>query len=61
MIGGLLGVLFMIPLRKLLIVREGEARGDNQVDAITGATLTCKALQKMLNEQAAVHIPLLEK
>ena len=46
---------------RLLIVKEGEAKGDNQVDAITGATLTCRALERLLNEAAAVHVPLLDK
>jgi len=46
---------------RLLIVKEGEAEGDNQVDAITGATLTCKAVERLLNEEAAVHVPLLGK
>jgi len=46
---------------RLLIVKEGEAKGDNQVDAITGATLTCKAVERLLNEEAAVHIPLVDK
>jgi Na+-transporting NADH:ubiquinone oxidoreductase subunit C len=46
---------------KLLVVREGEAKGENQVDGITGATLTSKAVQKLLNKQAAVYVPLLDK
>jgi len=46
---------------RLLIVKEGEAEGDNEVDAITGATLTSKALEKLLNEEAGAHIPLLGK
>jgi len=37
-------------LPELLIVAAGTATADNEVDAITGATLTCKALEKMLNE-----------
>lgn len=46
---------------RLLIVKQGEARGDNEVDAITGATLTGKALEKLLNEEAGAHISLLGK
>ena len=42
-------------------MKEGKAKGDNQVDGITGATLTGKALEKLLNKEAAVHIPLLNK
>jgi Na+-transporting NADH:ubiquinone oxidoreductase subunit C len=46
---------------KFLVVREGEAKGDNQVDAITGATLTSKAVEKLLNKAVAEQIPLLDK
>jgi Na+-transporting NADH:ubiquinone oxidoreductase subunit C len=35
---------------KLMIVAAGTATADNEVDAITGATLTSKALERMLNE-----------
>ena len=35
---------------ELMIVAAGTATADNEVDAITGATLTCKALEKMLNK-----------
>ncbi|NNF48215.1 MAG: FMN-binding protein [Desulfofustis sp.] len=34
---------------ELLIVASGTASADNEVDAITGATLTCKALEKNIN------------
>jgi Na+-transporting NADH:ubiquinone oxidoreductase subunit C len=32
------------------IVRPGGARAENEVDAITGATMTCKKVEAMLNE-----------
>ena len=35
---------------QLLIVASGTASADNEVDAITGATLTCKALEKNINK-----------
>lgn len=34
---------------ELMIVAAGSASADNEVDAITGATLTCKALEKLVN------------
>ena len=34
---------------KLLILPPGATSGDNEVDGITGATLTCNAFQKLLN------------
>jgi Na+-transporting NADH:ubiquinone oxidoreductase subunit NqrC len=37
---------------ELLIVPSGTASADNEVDAITGATLTCVALEKILNKNA---------
>jgi RnfABCDGE-type electron transport complex G subunit len=46
---------------KLLIVREGEAAKDYEVDAITGATLTSKAVGKLVNKGAAEHVPFLGK
>jgi len=39
-------------LPELMIVAAGTASADNEVDAITGATLTSKALEKILNENA---------
>ncbi len=34
---------------ELMIVAAGSASADNEVDAITGATLTCNALEKIIN------------
>ena len=48
-------------LPELRIVREGNARGINQVDGITGATLSCNALQDMLNSESKKYIPAIEE
>ena len=37
---------------ELLIVPAGTASADNEIDAITGATLTCDALEKIINDNA---------
>lgn len=42
---------------ELRIVREGKAIGINEVDGITGATLSCDALQEMLNSESKKYIP----
>ena len=42
---------------ELSIVREGKASGINEVDGITGATLSCDALQDMLNSESKKYIP----
>jgi len=41
---------------ELLIKRPGKANGDNEVDGVTGATLTCGAFQKLLNSQTREYI-----
>jgi Na(+)-translocating NADH:ubiquinone oxidoreductase C subunit len=41
---------------KLLIVGEGKAKKVYEVDGITGATLTCNAFQKILNEEREAHV-----
>lgn len=46
---------------KLLIVPAGTASGDNQVDAITGATLTSGALQKVINDNVKETTALIGK
>jgi Na+-transporting NADH:ubiquinone oxidoreductase subunit NqrC len=35
---------------ELMVVAAGTASKDNEVDAITGATLTCDAIEKIINE-----------
>jgi len=42
---------------ELRIVRQGKASGINEVDGITGATLSCNALQEMLNSESKKYIP----
>lgn len=46
---------------ELRIVREGKAIGINEVDGITGATLTCNALQEMLNSESKKYIPAIKE
>jgi Na+-transporting NADH:ubiquinone oxidoreductase subunit C len=41
---------------KLIFVPEGSAELQNQVDAITGATGTSKAFEKLLNETFEVYL-----
>ena len=38
---------------KFVVTRAGEADADNEFDGVTGATLTSKALEKLVNEAAA--------
>ena len=44
---------------ELLIVSPGKASQDNEVDGITGATLSCKAFERVLNSEAKRCIRLL--
>ncbi len=46
---------------KLLIVPAGTASADNEVDAITGATLTSVALERILNKNAKQATALIGK
>lgn len=46
---------------ELRIVREGKAIGINEVDGITGATLSCDALQEMLNSESKKYIPAIKE
>jgi len=48
-------------LPKLLFTPEGKASAKNEVDAITGATGSSKALEKLLNETLQKNISLLKK
>jgi len=45
-------------LPELLILPPGKATGDNQIDGITGATLSCKALEQILNSEAKKYLAL---
>jgi Na+-transporting NADH:ubiquinone oxidoreductase subunit C len=46
---------------ELRIVREGKAIGINEVDGITGATLSCDALQEILNSESKKYIPAIKE
>lgn len=48
-------------LPKILILTPGKAKGDNEVDGITGATLTCNAFEKILNTQIKDYISFIEE
>jgi Na+-transporting NADH:ubiquinone oxidoreductase subunit C len=45
-------------LPRLTITEAGKAKGDNEVDGITGATLSCQAFARILNSEAAACLPL---
>lgn len=44
---------------ELRVVKE--PKGENEVDAITGATLSCEALEQIINSQTGKYIPLLKE
>jgi len=46
---------------EIRILKPGEAKMENEVDGITGASLTCKAFEKMLNSEAGRYLPLLRR
>ena len=41
----------------ITITEEGKASGDNEVDGITGATLSCQAFARILNSEASACLP----
>ncbi len=41
---------------KLRITGAGKAKGENEVDGLTGATLSCNAFEKMLNSESRKYI-----
>lgn len=47
-------------LPKLIFMPQGKARANNEVDAITGATGTSKALEKLLNETIQKNLSILK-
>lgn len=47
-------------LPKLIFMPEGKARDKNEVDAITGATGSSRALEKLLNENIQRYVAVLE-
>ncbi len=44
---------------QLLILSPGKASKENEVDGVSGATLTCKAFEKILNRQINEYISLI--
>jgi len=46
---------------ELRITRQGKASGINEVDGITGATLSCNALQQVLNSESQKYIPAIKE
>lgn len=46
---------------KLIFLPEGKSRNKNEVDAITGATGSSKALEKLINENVQRHISALRE
>jgi len=46
---------------EIKILKPGQAKMENEVDGITGASLTCKAFQKLLNGEADKYLPLLRR
>jgi len=45
----------------LAITSPGKAAGDNEVDGITGATLTCSALEELLNSEIEKYVVMLRE
>ncbi|MBW8035109.1 MAG: FMN-binding protein [Planctomycetes bacterium] len=46
---------------ELKITRQGKASGINEVDGITGATLSCNALEEVLNSESQKYIPAIKE
>ncbi len=46
---------------ELRIVGEGKSSGVNEVDGITGATLSCNALQDIINSESQKYIPAIKE
>ncbi len=46
---------------ELRIQSPGKASGDNEVDGISGATLSCNALEVMLNSESKKYIPAIKE
>lgn len=45
----------------LVIQPPGKAHGDNEVDGITGATLSCKAFEGILNKEIKKYVPMIKE
>lgn len=48
-------------LPRLMFMPEGKAKGKNEVDAITGATGSSRAFEKLINENTQKYLGLLKK
>lgn len=46
---------------RLIIQPPGKASRDNEVDGITGATLTCKALEEILNSEVKKYVSVIKE
>ncbi len=46
---------------KLIIQPPGKASRDNEVDGITGATLTCKAFEEILNSEVKKYVSVIKE
>ncbi len=46
---------------KLVIVVKEKAKQENEVDGITGATMTCKSFEELLNKDIKEHLECLKK
>ena len=46
---------------EFLIQSPGKASGDNEIDGISGATLSCMALEEMLNKESKKYIPAIKE
>jgi Na+-transporting NADH:ubiquinone oxidoreductase subunit C len=46
---------------EIKIQSPGKASGDNEVDGISGATLSCNALEVMLNSESKKYIPAIKE
>jgi Na+-transporting NADH:ubiquinone oxidoreductase subunit C len=50
-----------VMLPQILVTSPGKASAENEVNGISGATMTCRAFESILNESAAKYFPLLEE
>jgi len=46
---------------EIKIVPEGKAKADNEVDAITGATMSSKAVEVLINSNIKAYLPLIKE
>ena len=44
-----------------LIIKKAKATGDNEVDGITGATLSCKAFELLLNSEIKRFVAIMKE